>query len=116
VCRTPPGAGDVRFASRAGGRLNDDDVRCAGHDVPAAPGLPSAHLSEAIAHAVDMPTYLDRRRTEYEWPAMQRSSYLSDDEPERARGGKLGQPRCDVRSTRRGGRVTLAELRGRHLV
>jgi hypothetical protein len=47
---------------------------------------------------------------------MQRSSYLSDDEPERARGGKLGQPRCDVRSTRRGGRVTLAELRGRHLV
>ena len=33
---------------------------------------------------------------------MQRASYLSDDEPEHARRGKLGQPRCDVRSTRRG--------------
>src|ERR1019366_2582031 len=97
-----PVAGKVRLACRARGRHVDDDPHSGEHVVPAAAGLPSAHLSKAIAHGVDKPTYLDRRRTEHQRPAMERSGDIADDEPRHPGAGQLGQRRCDVRRTRRG--------------
>lgn len=70
--------------------------------MPSAAGLPSAHLSEAIAHGADPPTYLDRRRTQCDRPAMERAGDIADDEPRHPGAGQLGQGRGDVRSIRRG--------------
>jgi hypothetical protein len=82
---TPPRAPDIAAAlSELAGAgvpgLVIGDEHSAGHDVLAAARLPSAHLSEAIPHSVDPPTYLDRRRTECERPAVQRSGDIVIDE------------------------------------